>query len=68
MMIYVKYDTDIEIMTKGCGGEGWNIVTFTVHVFCTYRYKTRYKWCTCNDDIKQQVLGQKAHLQYPTNV
>ena len=32
MMIYVQYDTDIEIMTKSCGGEGRNIVTFTVHV------------------------------------
>ena len=26
----------IEIMTKSCGAEGRNIVTFTVHVFCTY--------------------------------
>ena len=35
MMIYVKYDTDIEIMTNSCGAEGRNILTFTVHVFCT---------------------------------
>ena len=35
MMIYVKYDTDIEITMKSCGAEGRNIVTFTVHAFCT---------------------------------
>ena len=60
MMIYVKSDTYIKIMTKNCGSEGRNIVTFTVHAI----------WIRCfkldgHKRASYNLIGHTNNPQYP---
>ena len=64
-MIYVKYDTDIKIMTKVVVPKD-EIFSLLPSMSFVHIYQSRYKWC--HGDVNQNVLGQIAHLQYPTNV